>query len=183
MFARHAALPAILLAVLGCSRAPADLREWTPSDHDHTQDPTGAQVPANQPSSAGMFGISEVVLAAWRQNCTTCHGAIGRGDGPQAAMTKPRDLTDPGWQATLSDADIASVIKTGRGAMPAFELPESTVDGLVRLVRLLDPTRARTSDGGPEQAPADAGGAAADAPVPEPKTARDGGARRGDAGR
>jgi mono/diheme cytochrome c family protein len=179
MLARSPAASALLLVVLGCSRAPTDLREWTVSDHDHTQDPSGTQVAANQPSSAGMFGISEVVLAAWRQNCTTCHGAIGRGDGPQAAMTKPRDLTDPGWQATVSDDDIASVIRTGRGAMPAFPLPESTVDGLVRLVRLLDPTRARTPDGGAD----DAAGAAEDAAASNPKPAPDAGDRRRDADR
>jgi mono/diheme cytochrome c family protein len=178
--ARIASIPALALVALGCSRAPADLREWTPSDHDHTQDPAGTQVPANQPSSAGMFGISEVVLAAWRQNCTTCHGPIGRADGPQAAMTKPRDLTDPGWQATVSDEDIASVIRTGRGAMPAFPLPDSTVEGLVRLVRLLDPTRAREPDGG---VPADGGAAAPDAAASKPTKGPDGGARPGDGGR
>lgn len=105
-----------------------------------------------------MFGISEVALAAWKQNCTTCHGIIGRGDGPQGPMTKARDLTDPEWQKTVSDADIASAIKNGRGAMPAFPLPDSTIEGLVKLTRLLDRSRPLRSDAGAGDASAAAEG-------------------------
>jgi cytochrome c oxidase cbb3-type subunit 3 len=174
---------AIALALVGCGKTPDDLREWKTSDHDHTQEPGSGQVPANQPSSGGMFGISEVALAAWKQNCTTCHGIIGRGDGPQGPMTKARDLTDPAWQASVSDADIASSIKNGRGAMPAFPLPDSTIEGLVKLTRLLDRSRpvreadAGASDGG-------SGDAASDAAAPKQKPGkRDAGVRSLDAGR
>lgn len=168
-------LALIALALLSCSRAPDDLREWRPSDHDHTEESSSGQVPANSPSSGGMFGISEVVLAAWKTNCTTCHGIIGRADGPQAAMTKPRDLTDPTWQGSVSDADIASAIQNGRGSMPAFDLPATTVEGLVKLVRLLN--RARTlGDGGAADSDAATEAAA-------PRSADDGGSRQRDAGR
>jgi hypothetical protein len=52
-------------------------------------------------------------------------------------MTKPRDLTDPAWQASVTDEAIAEAIRRGRGAMPAFPLPEGTMRNLVALVRLL----------------------------------------------
>jgi cytochrome c oxidase cbb3-type subunit 3 len=168
---------ALALGFAGCDRAPDDLREWKASDHDHTEQPGSGQVPANQPSSGGMFGISEVALAAWKQNCTTCHGIIGRGDGPQGPMTKARDLTDPEWQKSVSDADIASSIKNGRGAMPAFPLPDSTIEGLVKLTRLLDRSRPLRGDGGADAgASVDGGGSAEKAPG-------DGGRGRADAAR
>jgi len=56
-------------------------------------------------------------------NCTACHGADGKGDGPVAAFLKnkkPADLTSPAVQF-LSDGAIFMVITNGRpGAMPAL---------------------------------------------------------------
>ena len=48
----------------------------------------------------------------WRDHCLTCHGAGGRGDGPNAKLHErrkgyaPRDLTDPNVQENLTDGDI-----------------------------------------------------------------------------
>jgi len=56
-------------------------------------------------------------------------------------MVKARDLSDPAWQASVTDAQIADAILKGKNAMPAFMLPPSTVDGLVHLIRLLDRNR------------------------------------------
>lgn len=146
------ALIAIVLTAFelaGCERDPPDLREWRPTDHDHTQNPGPLQVSAQTSSTAGLHGIDEVTLVAWRQKCTTCHGMLGRGDGPQGAMLKAADLTRSDWQQSRSDAEIARTIRAGRGAMPAFDLPASTIDGLVRLIRLLDVSKvSRSSDAG-----------------------------------
>jgi cytochrome c oxidase cbb3-type subunit 3 len=133
-----------------CEERPSDLRPWRASDHDHTSQPSAAQVEA-EPADGGpesLFGISEVVLAAWRQNCVVCHGIIGRGDGPQGPMVRASDLSQPDFQARLSDEQIAEVIQRGRGAMPAFPLPEQTVTGLVKLVRLFDASRRAPRDAG-----------------------------------
>jgi mono/diheme cytochrome c family protein len=140
----------LLLFGVACSRAPDDLREWRVSDHDHTTNP-GAQQVVAQPSSqpASMHGIDEVTLIAWKQKCVTCHGMFGRGDGPQGPMVRATDLSRPDWQAQRSDSQLSATIRGGRGAMPAFDLPASTIDGLVRLIRLLDASRAaRGADGG-----------------------------------
>jgi hypothetical protein len=35
----------LAVAVAACSRAPADLREWRPSDHDRSDEPDGGAAP------------------------------------------------------------------------------------------------------------------------------------------
>ena len=56
-------------------------------------------------------------------NCTACHGAEGKGNGPVAAFLqnkKPADLTSPAIQF-LSDGAIFMVITNGMpGTMPAL---------------------------------------------------------------
>lgn len=131
------------LLLAACDRAPSDLREWRVTDHDHTSNPNATQVEvrpdAGNPLAAQ--GIDEVTIVTWKENCAKCHGTVGAGDGPQGPMTRPRDLTDPEWQAATTDAAIAQVIREGRGRMPAFNLPNATVTSLVRLVRLFDARR------------------------------------------
>lgn len=154
LLARIAVVLLASFASLGCDAEAPDLREWKPTDHDHTEAPGRDQVDvadggAQNPLAA--HGISDVVLVAWKQKCVTCHGTIGRGDGPQARMYAPPDLSDTKRQGEISDEDIAQVIKNGRGKMPAFDLPDSTIEGLVKLVRLI---------GGAADAPAGADSAA-----------------------
>ena len=33
-------------------------------------------------------GLEDVTIVAWSQNCTQCHGQLGRGDGPRGPMLK-----------------------------------------------------------------------------------------------
>ena len=48
----------------------------------------------------------------WQKHCETCHGASGRGDGPNARLHEqrkghaPRNLTNPKVQQNLTDGDI-----------------------------------------------------------------------------
>jgi mono/diheme cytochrome c family protein len=140
--------------ITACRRDPDDLREWRVEDHDHTNTPNAAQV-ADPPPDAAIdpMGISDVTIAAWKQRCVTCHGTVGRGDGPQGPMVRASNLTRPAWQASVTDAQIAEVIRSGRGSMPAFDLPEATVTGLVRLIRLLDASRTEAPAGPADAAP------------------------------
>jgi mono/diheme cytochrome c family protein len=56
----------------------------------------------------------------YAQMCARCHGVNGDGD-PELKKTLPvRDFTDPAFQARASSDDIARVIMTGKGQMPAF---------------------------------------------------------------
>jgi cytochrome c oxidase cbb3-type subunit 3 len=162
--------------LLGCQSQPENVREWRASDHDHTSEPGNDQVAV--PPDGGTapelaaHGLDEVTLVAWQQNCTRCHGVIGRGDGPQGPSMKATDLTNPAWQRSVKDEQISRAIREGRGLMPPFALPESTVAALVRLIRLLDMSRAERAaetDGADAGAPPDAG--APDAGVTKVKTA------------
>jgi mono/diheme cytochrome c family protein len=58
----------------------------------------------------------------YRAQCTICHGAKGKGDGPAAAGLKPRpsDLSDAVLMAKLSDDSLVKVLTGGRKAMPGF---------------------------------------------------------------
>lgn len=142
---RSAPIAVVLVSavVLGCNRAPEDLREWRPSDHHDTGE---APAPGRSPQVTGsaeptLPGLEDVTVVTWQRQCTQCHGALGRGDAPKGAALKARDLSDPAWQASATDAQIAESIVKGKNAMPAFMLPPSTVEGLVHLIRLLDRNR------------------------------------------
>lgn len=127
-----------LLVALACNERPADLREWRVSDHDHTENPNSGQVQVDPSASAqAPPGLEDVTIVAWQQNCTRCHGQLGRGDGPQGPMVKATNLSDPAWQKAATDEQIGRAIKEGKGAMPAFKLPDSTIDKLVKLVRMM----------------------------------------------
>lgn len=122
-----------LMAVAGCDRAPPDAREWTPGDHASVDQPPAGGA-SQRPSSEETD--QTLVEVAWQQSCASCHGPMGRGDGPEGPMVRAPDLTRADWQARVTDAQVAETIRAGRGRMPAFrELPASIVDGLVRRIR------------------------------------------------
>ncbi len=78
--------------------------------------------------------------------CARCHGIDGGGNGPKASgfHPRPRNYTDPAWQASVTDEQIKDVIlrggrNTGKSpAMPSSptlrQRPE-VLDGLVKLIR------------------------------------------------
>ncbi len=161
-------------ALCACNRTPDDLREWRPSDHRHTteakSDNEGESPQVTGSAEPPLPGLDEVTIATWRRACTTCHGQLGHGDGPQGPMVHARDLSDSAWQAATPDAQLAESITKGRGKMPAFQLPASTVEGLIHLVRLFDRerlaraaagARAASSGGAPSEASPTASGHAA----------------------
>jgi len=170
----HCALLSILLAActFGCNSTPSDLRPWKAADHDHTANPNAEQVQVTDAGTAASnHGLDDVTIVAWQQNCTTCHGPLGRGDGPQGQLVRATDLSRPDWQAAVTDEGIAAIIRQGRGRMPSFNLPDATVARLVALIRMLDvnkmqaraPTAAATGSGNAPaaHAPAPAAGSAA----------------------
>jgi hypothetical protein len=78
--------------------------------------------------------------------CANCHGTEGMGNGPAsvALNPKPRNYTDPAWQASVTDDEIKKIILEGGAAvgksssMMSFsmlkEQPE-VLEALVRIVR------------------------------------------------
>jgi hypothetical protein len=77
-------------------------------------------------------------------------------------MLKATNLTDPAWQGSITDEQIAKTIKLGKGAMPAFNLPDVTIANLVKLVRILNAAKL--------EAHAQAAASAAAAPSAAPST-------------
>ncbi|MFT3763921.1 MAG: cytochrome c [Minicystis sp.] len=132
------AVTAVAALILGFflfrpGRSSNDVREWAPADHDQ---PPGAQA-QQSPKAAQPKGQPDgnLVELAWAKSCTSCHGPLGRGDGPQGRMMKAPDLTRAEWQERVSDEEIAQTIRKGRNSMPAFDLPPNVLQGLVQRIR------------------------------------------------
>lgn len=147
----------VLFATLlfACDRAPSStgLPEWTPADHD--QEPGQAQK-GNQGAKGSGGGAAVQVELAWRNQCSTCHGAAGKGDGPQGPMFKPPDFTAAAFQDKEKDEDLENAIRNGKGRMPKFDLPDPIVLGLVARVRAFGGRQAKNAP------PASSGGTAPD---------------------
>jgi len=162
----RAFFPACLLLALACNERPSDLREWKPSDHGQEESPNAAaqqnQVDPTKEAANAIPGLEDVTIVAWQQNCTQCHGQLGRGDGPRGPMLKATNLSDPAWQSARTDEQLAQVIKLGKGLMPSFQqLPDVTIAKLVMLVRMMNVARLQAH----AAAAASASAAAAAAPV------------------
>ena len=133
--ARFLILPAIAfgaLGAVGCDRAPSaeGLKDWSPADHDGERKTTAKQGPKGNSGDA-----PPLVELTWRNQCQSCHGPGGHGDGPQGPMYKAQDLSSEEWQSKINDAEIAASIANGKGKMPKFDLPAEVVKGLVVRVR------------------------------------------------
>ncbi len=79
--------------------------------------------------------------ALYIDQCELCHGRAGAyelsvPDGARA----PRDLGDPVFQRSVTDAELAAVIRTGRHGMPApWPIAAQEMSSLIAFVRLLSP--------------------------------------------
>lgn len=81
----------------------------------------------------------------YKTHCAACHGEGGKGDGPAAGVLKPppRDHTDRAYMSTLTDEEIAKVIKMGgaikgKPLMPSHpQFKDSDLQGLVAFIRSL----------------------------------------------
>ncbi len=82
----------------------------------------------------------------FKTRCAQCHGETGKGNGPGAAALnpKPRNYTDPAWQAKVTDDDIKKTIVYGGAAVgkspnmpanPDLEDKPEELDGLVQVIR------------------------------------------------
>ena len=74
--------------------------------------------------------------------CESCHGPYGKpGQGLPAGVRRPRDLSDPIYQRSLTDADLLAAVRHGRRHMPALvpRVPERAGPPLAAFVRVLSP--------------------------------------------
>ncbi len=106
----------------------------------------GACGKSSAPPSSGTSEAQQEAQVMFDTKCAVCHGAGGAGDGPSADTfnPRPRNETDPAWQASTTDDQIRQIIlkggaKLGKSpAMPSHTLlrerPE-VVDELVKIIR------------------------------------------------
>jgi cytochrome c oxidase cbb3-type subunit 3 len=141
---RRVALAVILAATVGaCDRPPSadSLKEWTPADHHSTDDDKlgGAAAPQIGRAAGKAPGgdVGQLVDITWQQQCATCHGPLGRGDGQMGPMVQAPDLTRPDWQSKITDVEMLAIIKAGKNRMPSFNLPDAVLSGLVARIRSL----------------------------------------------
>ncbi len=109
---------------------------------------TGSPADTAKPAPAASV-VSPAVLekgkALYKTNCAACHGESGKGDGPGAGVLKPppRDHTDRAYMSTLTDKQIADIIKMGgamkgKPLMPSHpQFKDDQLEALVAYVRSL----------------------------------------------
>ena len=107
-------IPGILFLVSGC----ASTRPLAAQQADYPKDKVDAH---------GLFV----------ENCAICHGKNGRAHTFHGWLLGAQNLTNTKFQADTTDGEIIKAIKTGPGAMPAFEqkLSPSEIDALATYVR------------------------------------------------
>lgn len=133
-----------------------------------TEDPTAypdvAGFPNPVPADAGSLVRGEELYI---RACVACHGVVGAGDGTVVAAGVPsRSIVAPETMA-YTDAYIYSIIRVGRGAMPAYGHQISHFDRwhLVNYVRQLQGMLPAQTGAG--MAPSDNAAPAADGDAPD----------------
>ncbi len=110
-------------------------------------DTTGAAANANVDIAALYKPTPELIVkgkAAFKTNCTSCHGLEGLGDGPAATALnpKPRNFHEGYWHYGGGVARVVRTISEGSPgtAMPAFVgIPLADRISLAHFVRSLEP--------------------------------------------
>jgi mono/diheme cytochrome c family protein len=81
--------------------------------------------------------------AVFLDRCLPCHDYYGRPSSmlPPGVTKAPRDLSDPAFQASVSDAELRAKVRHGSEGMPALVPPISKREAraLTTYVRLLSP--------------------------------------------
>ena len=105
--------------------------------------------PETGPQGGGHRGGGDPVEKAhemFQTVCAMCHGPNGMGDGQAAASLnpKPRNYTDPAWQASVTDDQIKQTILLGGQGVgksplmpgqPQLKDQPEVLDALVQIIR------------------------------------------------
>lgn len=99
---------------------------------------TGTETP---PAPTGGTPVVASGAEIYAQRCALCHGAEGKGDGPASAglNPKPRNHTDGSYMNAQTDEQLLTVIREGKGAMPAWKsvMSEEEIHAVLKHVRTL----------------------------------------------
>jgi len=85
--------------------------------------------------SAPVKADASAAEATYKAKCAMCHGPDGKGETATGKMVKVRDFSSEEVQK-MSDADLTSVISSGKGKMPRYKtLSADQVKDLVAYIR------------------------------------------------
>ena len=118
-----------LIGVLLCSGCISD----TPEESYQLCLPAN-QCPDIPTQVTEVAGDQERGAKIFEKACATCHGPDGKG----IREKQTRNLTDHGFQKTMTDRQIRMLIRMGKGNMPSFALPAQQLADLLVFVRSLD---------------------------------------------
>jgi mono/diheme cytochrome c family protein len=118
----------LIVAALAAASWACGGGEETTSAAPAASEPSGgpAAAPAGAPESEAAEEVAEAAGGARAEadkifagRCVTCHGSKGQGDGPGSAalVPKPRNFTDPAWQASVTDDHLTKIIQFGGAAV------------------------------------------------------------------
>lgn len=125
---------ALILVVLGSGRGPVQVAAQTSAPWVA---PASEKAKKN-PSPGDKKTIEQGEKVA-KINCVSCHGPLGKGNGPAAVALnpKPADWTSKRVQDE-ADGELFWKITNGRGPMPSWRhLPENDRWAVVRFIRTL----------------------------------------------
>jgi mono/diheme cytochrome c family protein len=132
---KNGSITAILLLLIPLGIAGAAQNEKNPS----WEAPEAAKQVKN-PVNVTKEGLA-AAAKLFRENCMTCHGETGAGDGPvaESLMRHPADFTDEKMMSKATDGELFWKMTTGRPPMPSWEdqLSETERWELVNYLRTL----------------------------------------------
>ena len=132
----------ILIACGGQAAAPTNFLDEVDFERP---EPPGEYTDALNPYDGDSTAIAEGEML-FQQNCISCHGETGKGDGPAASALNPKPKNLGLVQGTLSDGYLAWRITEGgmmepfRSVMPAWKgiLNEDKTWQVIAYIRTFD---------------------------------------------
>jgi len=146
---KSATISAVLLLLIPLGVAGATQNETNPP----WEAPEAAKQVKNpvKPTKEGLASSAKL----FRENCMTCHGESGAGDGPAAEslMRHPANFTDKKMMSAATDGELFWKITTGRGPMPSWQdqLSETERWQMVNYLRTLTEKAAADKKEGEEK--------------------------------
>jgi mono/diheme cytochrome c family protein len=127
----------LIVGISGCTSNDA-----APAEPKAAEPVAAPTAPAAEPAVDPVAKAQDL----FRDRCTVCHGATGKGDGDGSAALdpKPRDFTLAEWQSSVTDEHLQKIIVYGGLAVgkaatmppnPDLDAKPELVAELVKLIR------------------------------------------------